>query len=111
MEKEKVHLQLAKVNKLKEKLEILCRELQKQNKTIIVTLPIIEQCLLSKDESKKIAEDEQTKRNDLSKKFHDTIQQITVKMDEQAEERMKLVKENELYFLLLAYLFNIYCLV
>lgn len=38
LEKEKIMMQFNKVNTLKEKLEVLCRELQKQNKTIIVSL-------------------------------------------------------------------------
>ncbi len=80
---------------MREKLELLCRELQKQNKTIVVIFwEVVKIINFFKEESKKIAEDEQTKRNELSKKFHETIERVTLKMDEQAEERLKLVNEN-----------------
>lgn len=75
---------------MKGKLEVLCRELQKQNKTIM-------------EDSKRTAEDEQQKRQELSKKFHDTITQVTTKMEEQGEERIRLFRENELSEL------NTYC--
>lgn len=42
-----------------------------------------------------MAAEEQQKRQDLSKKFHTTIKEITTKMEEQGEERMKQLKENE----------------
>ncbi|KAJ7529762.1 hypothetical protein O6H91_15G064500 [Diphasiastrum complanatum] len=45
---------------LRQKLESLCRELQRQNKILL-------------DESKKVAAEEQQKRQELSTKFHDTI--------------------------------------
>jgi len=84
IEREKVSEQLSKANKIKSKMEHLCRELQKQNKLII-------------EESKKATEEEQSKRQELSKKFHETIQQISTKMEEQGEERVKLLKENDLF--------------
>jgi len=83
-EREKINAQLQKATNMKSKMEQLFRELQKQNKTIV-------------DESKKTAEQEQEKRQELSKKFHDTIQQISTKMEEQGEDRIKLYKENDMF--------------
>jgi chromosome segregation ATPase len=74
---------LTKTNGIKIKLETLCRELQRQNKTVL-------------EESKRVATDEQAKRQELSRKFHTTIKEITTKMEEQGEERMNQLKENEM---------------
>ena len=51
---------------------------------------------ISQDNSKRFAEEEQQQRQDLSKKFHEKIHEITTKMEEQAEERVKLFKENDM---------------
>eukprot|EP00741_Cyanophora_paradoxa_P017349 tig00020961_g16759.t1 len=82
-EKDTIYAELTKSNAIKSKLETLCRELQKNNKIIL-------------EESKRVALDEATKRQELSKKFHDTIKDITQKLEEQGEERMKQFRENEL---------------
>ena len=71
-----------KATAMKTKLETLCRELQRQNKQVF-------------EDSKRVAAEEQQKRQDLSKKFHTTIKEITTKMEEQGEERMNQLKENE----------------
>jgi len=81
-EKDTIYSELTKVNSIKSKLETLCRELQKQNKA-------------SQEDSKRMAEEEKVRRSDLSKKFHEKIQEISKKMEEQGEERIKLYKENE----------------
>jgi len=78
LSKEKASLSL-EVNKLgvaKSRLENLCRVLQEDNKRIV--------------------DDEQSKRQEIAKKFHDKIEEITTKMEEQGTERIKLYSENEL---------------
>eukprot|EP01111_Echinosteliopsis_oligospora_P007152 TRINITY_DN2181_c2_g1_i1.p1 TRINITY_DN2181_c2_g1~~TRINITY_DN2181_c2_g1_i1.p1 ORF type:complete len:337 (+),score=117.98 TRINITY_DN2181_c2_g1_i1:25-1035(+) len=82
-EKDLVQTELVKTNGVKVKLETLCRELQKQNKQVM-------------EGSKRIATEEQEKRQELSKKFHNTIKEITTKMEEQNDERMKQLKENDM---------------
>jgi len=79
-----VHSELTKVNSMKAKLEALCRELKRQNKQVL-------------EDSKRVATDEQQKRQDLSKKFHTTIKEITAKMEEQGEERLKQLKVGNAY--------------
>lgn len=51
--------------------------------------------------NKKAAEEEQNQRNELSKKFHSKIQEISQKLEEQGEERARTIKDNELYAVLL----------
>ncbi|XP_024515052.1 beta-taxilin isoform X1 [Selaginella moellendorffii] len=68
---------------IRQKLESLCRELQRQNKILL-------------DESKKIASEEQQRRQELSTKFHNTIKEISLKLDEQGDDRIRQVKENEI---------------
>eukprot|EP00249_Psilotum_nudum_P013521 c24377_g1_i1 orf=275-1969(-) len=68
---------------LREKLESLCRELQRQNKQIT-------------DECKRIASEEQQKRLDLSSRFQSAIKDVTVKLEEQGNERLRQIKENEM---------------
>eukprot|EP01112_Ceratiomyxa_fruticulosa_P006757 TRINITY_DN1763_c0_g1_i4.p1 TRINITY_DN1763_c0_g1~~TRINITY_DN1763_c0_g1_i4.p1 ORF type:complete len:349 (+),score=85.39 TRINITY_DN1763_c0_g1_i4:243-1289(+) len=73
---------ITKVTNVKNKLEILCRELQKQNKSVM-------------DESRKVGEEEAARRQELSSRFHATINDVTVKLEEQGEERLKQLQENE----------------
>ena len=47
------------------------------------------------EDSKRMAAEEQQKRQELSTKFHSTIQEITAKLEEQGDERIRQVKENE----------------
>lgn len=75
--------QLAKSVLVREKLESLCRELQRHNKQLT-------------DECKRIASEEQQKRLDLSTRFHDAIKDVSAKLEEQGGERMRQIKENEL---------------
>eukprot|EP01137_Pigoraptor_chileana_P008596 Opistho-2@55660 len=73
---------LARANAAKAKLEQLCRELQKQSKSI-------------KDETKRLTDAEQTKRDELSAKFQKTIGEITERMDKDTEARHQQAKEHE----------------
>ncbi|MCO5599240.1 hypothetical protein L7F22_053341 [Adiantum nelumboides] len=82
-EKLLVNAQLAKSSLVREKLESLCRELQRHNKQLT-------------DECKRIASDEQQKRLDLSTRFHDAIKDVTAKLEEQGDERLRQIKQNEL---------------
>jgi len=67
---------------VKGKLETLCRELQKQNKSVM-------------DDSKRVAEEEHAKRQQLSEKFQDTIKDVSAKLDTQGEDRIKQFQEND----------------
>ncbi|OQS01039.1 hypothetical protein ACHHYP_01962 [Achlya hypogyna] len=71
-----------KLSATKGKLETLCRELQKQNKTIIY-------------ESRKMAEDEDAKRKALSQQFQTTIEEVSVKMEQQGKDYVASLHENE----------------
>lgn len=68
---------------MKGKLETLCRELQRQNKQVL-------------DDAKRQASDEHAKRQELSGKFHSTIKDISDRMEEQADERLRQLRENEM---------------
>ncbi|ETW08884.1 hypothetical protein, variant [Aphanomyces invadans] len=71
-----------KVNATKGKLESLCRELQKQNKAIIA-------------ESRRIAEDENKKRQQLSQQFQTTIEDVSKKMEQQGKDYVASLQDNE----------------
>ncbi|KAG9453384.1 hypothetical protein H6P81_006288 [Aristolochia fimbriata] len=68
---------------VREKLESLCRELQRQNKTLM-------------DECKRVSTEGQNIRLDLSTKFHDAIKDVSVKLEEQKDECLAQLKENEI---------------
>ncbi|KAH7430716.1 hypothetical protein KP509_08G011200 [Ceratopteris richardii] len=78
-----LNAQLAKSKLVREKLESLCRELQRHNKQLT-------------DECKRIASEEQQKRLELSNRFHEAIKDVTVKLEEQGDERLRQAKQNEL---------------
>ncbi|OWZ09255.1 hypothetical protein PHMEG_00018071 [Phytophthora megakarya] len=80
--KSAVSTELVKTNTSKAKLEQLCRELQKQNKLIVT-------------ESRRIADEEDQKRRDLSAQFQKTIEDVSVKMDKQGQDYVESLKENE----------------
>eukprot|EP01117_Protostelium_nocturnum_P017889 TRINITY_DN7366_c0_g1_i1.p1 TRINITY_DN7366_c0_g1~~TRINITY_DN7366_c0_g1_i1.p1 ORF type:complete len:382 (+),score=146.21 TRINITY_DN7366_c0_g1_i1:137-1282(+) len=82
-EKDIASSDLAKMTSSKVKLENLCRELQKQHKSAI-------------ENSKKAAEEESNQRQELSKTFHTKIQEISQKLEDQGDDRMKLLKENDM---------------
>ncbi|KAL0632925.1 hypothetical protein Q9L58_008154 [Maublancomyces gigas] len=77
LQKEKDHSrsEMQKAVSMKHKLETLCRELQKENKRIKDT----------QDESKKLALNEQAKREELSNKFEATILEIKSRMEEESD--------------------------
>ncbi|KAF0687896.1 Aste57867_20388 [Aphanomyces stellatus] len=72
----------SKVTATKGKLESLCRELQKQNKTIIT-------------ESRRIAEEEDAKRKQLSLQFQTTIEDVSKKMEQQGKDYVASLQDNE----------------
>jgi len=74
--------EVTKTNGVKAKLEVLCRELQKQNKAVM-------------DDSRRVAEEEQSKRAALSEKFQDTIKDVSAKLDAQGDDRIKQFQEND----------------
>ncbi|CAI7872345.1 unnamed protein product, partial [Closterium sp. NIES-54] len=80
-ERDSVMAEMRKSATLRGKLETLCRELQKQNKTIL-------------EESKKAANEQQQKREELSSKFLDSIKDIELRLEEQGAERSSHLKEN-----------------
>ncbi|KAF4047445.1 Myosin-like coiled-coil protein [Phytophthora infestans] len=80
--KSAVSTELVKTNTSKVKLEQLCRELQKQNKLIV-------------NESRRIADEEDQKRRELSAQFQKTIEDVSAKMDKQGQDYVASLKENE----------------
>eukprot|EP00742_Colponemidia_sp_Colp-10_P006851 GILJ01007343.1.p1 GENE.GILJ01007343.1~~GILJ01007343.1.p1 ORF type:complete len:394 (+),score=98.93 GILJ01007343.1:36-1217(+) len=82
-EKDSAFSELARTQSVKNTLESLCRKLQKQNKMIL-------------EDSKRVASDEKQKREELSQKFQTTIQDITVKLEQQANERTEQAQHNEM---------------
>ncbi|KAG7401211.1 hypothetical protein PHYBOEH_002395 [Phytophthora boehmeriae] len=77
-----VSSELMKTSTSKAKLEQLCRELQKQNKLIV-------------SESRRIADEEDQKRRELSAQFQKTIEEVSAKMDQQGKDYVASLKENE----------------
>ncbi|KAG7533740.1 Taxilin family [Arabidopsis thaliana x Arabidopsis arenosa] len=68
---------------VRDKLESLCRELQRQNKMLM-------------EECKRVSTEGQTLRSDLSTKFQDAIKDVSIKLDEQKDESLAQLKENEM---------------
>ncbi|EXB80109.1 hypothetical protein L484_013436 [Morus notabilis] len=68
---------------VRDKLESLCRELQRQNKVLM-------------DECKRVSTEGQTLRLDLSARFQDAIKDVSNKLDEQKNECLSQLKENEM---------------
>ncbi|XP_075513547.1 uncharacterized protein LOC142548849 [Primulina tabacum] len=68
---------------VRDKLESLCRELQRQNKMLM-------------DECKRVSSDGQNLRTDLSNKFQDAIKEVSNKLEEQKDECLSQLKENEM---------------
>ncbi|ONK54901.1 uncharacterized protein A4U43_UnF9890 [Asparagus officinalis] len=67
---------------MRERLESLCRELQRQNKMLM-------------DECQRVSTEGQNMRLDLSNKFNDAIKDVSIKLEEQKEECLAQLKENE----------------
>ncbi|XP_062156824.1 uncharacterized protein LOC133864490 [Alnus glutinosa] len=68
---------------VRDKLESLCRELQRQNKMLM-------------DECKRASMEGQSLRLDLSVKFQDAIKDVSNKLEEQKEECLSQLRENEM---------------
>ncbi|GLI64714.1 hypothetical protein VaNZ11_008074 [Volvox africanus] len=81
-EKDKVQSELKKTNILKDKLEELCRQLQKEAREVA-------------DDSRRRHEEELRQRQALQAKFTQAINDVSEKMDAQATERARQLAENE----------------
>ncbi|XP_019194452.1 PREDICTED: beta-taxilin-like [Ipomoea nil] len=68
---------------VRDKLESLCRELQRQNKILM-------------DECKKVSTEGQNLRLDLSNRFQEAIKEVSNKLEEQKDECLSQLKENEM---------------
>lgn len=81
-EKDKVQADLKKANTLKDKLEELCRQLQREVKEVA-------------EESKRRNEEELKQRQVLQQRFTQAINDVSAKMDQHQQERMKQIAEND----------------
>lgn len=81
-EKEQLQQEFNKTILTKSKLESLCRELQKQNKTI-------------KDESFSRIREEEEKRKETQNKFQKSLNEIQVLMSENNDKNLKLKADNQ----------------
>ncbi|KAE8682059.1 beta-taxilin-like isoform X2 [Hibiscus syriacus] len=68
---------------VRDKLESLCRELQRQNKMLM-------------DECKRVSTEGQNLRLDLSARFQDAIKDVSNKLEEQKEDCLSQLKENDM---------------
>ncbi|KAI9124676.1 hypothetical protein K1719_004598 [Acacia pycnantha] len=68
---------------VRDKLESLCRELQRQNKMLM-------------EECKRVSTEGQNLRLDLSAKFQDAIKDVGIKLEEQKDDCLSQLKENEM---------------
>nr|GMC70845.1 alpha-taxilin isoform X2 [Ipomoea batatas] len=68
---------------VRDKLESLCRELQRQNKILM-------------DECKRMSTEGQSLRLDLSNRFQEAIKEVSNKLEEQKDECLSQLKENEM---------------
>ncbi|KAK5833094.1 hypothetical protein PVK06_016906 [Gossypium arboreum] len=68
---------------VRDKLESLCRELQRQNKMLM-------------DECKRVSMEGQNLRLDLSARFQDAIKDVSNKLEEQKDDCLSQLKENEM---------------
>lgn len=67
---------------VKTKLESLCRQLQQQSDSLV-------------EERKRLTETERRRRHELADEYQHTIEDVKKKMDQQANERSRLARENE----------------
>ncbi|XWS66137.1 hypothetical protein CRYUN_Cryun05aG0174200 [Craigia yunnanensis] len=68
---------------VRDKLESLCRELQRQNKMLM-------------DECRRVSTEGQNLRLDLSARFQDAIKDVSNKLEEQKDDCLSQLKENEM---------------
>ncbi|KAL6586482.1 hypothetical protein OROMI_001470 [Orobanche minor] len=76
---------------VRDKLESLCRELQRQNKLLMV----VKLACSKLDECKRVSTESQNLRVDLSDKFQDAIKEVSKKLEEQKGECISQLEENE----------------
>ncbi|KAJ9512103.1 hypothetical protein QJQ45_012743 [Haematococcus lacustris] len=81
-ERDKVQGELRKTNQLLDKLQDVCRQLQKDNKTVL-------------EEARRMKEEEGVARAAMATKFQGLIADVTTKMGTGAEERAALQAEND----------------
>lgn len=67
---------------VKNKLESLCRQLQQQSDSLV-------------EERKRLTDTERRRRHELADEYQHTIEDVKKKMDQQANERSRLARENE----------------
>ncbi|XP_078435006.1 alpha-taxilin-like protein isoform X2 [Wolffia australiana] len=82
---------------VRDRLESLCRELQRQNKLLM-------------EECKRVSNEGQILRTEFSKKFNDAIEDVSKKLEMQKEECLAQLKENELLRTKLTHLSEQYAL-
>jgi chromosome segregation ATPase len=80
-QKDTAEAELTKVTAVKSKLETLCKELQKQQRTLA-------------SENQRIVAEEQEKRKNLSNQFQETIADVKFKMEDQSQAHLEQAKEN-----------------
>ncbi|KAJ4816885.1 Alpha-taxilin [Rhynchospora pubera] len=68
---------------VRERLESLCRELQRQNKMLM-------------EECRRVSTEGQNMRHELSERFNNAIKDVSSKLEEQKDECLSQLKENEL---------------
>lgn len=81
-DRDKAQSELKKANMLKDRLQELCRQLQRENRDVM-------------EDCKKRAEEEHKQRAGLQQRFTDAINDVTSKMDQQQQERAKQIAEND----------------
>lgn len=81
-EKDRVQTELKKANTLKDKLEELCRQLQREVKEVA-------------EESRRRNEEELKQRQALQQRFTQAINDVSAKMDQHQQERVKQIAEND----------------
>jgi len=74
--------ELSKTLGVKSKLESLCRQLQQQSDVLV-------------EERKRFTDTERRRRHELADEYQHTIEDVKKKMDQQANERSRLARENE----------------
>jgi len=82
MDRAQSQAELNKTLGVKSKLESLCRQLQGQSDTLV-------------EERKRFTDTERRRRHELADEYQHTIEDVKKKMDQQANERSRLARENE----------------
>jgi len=81
-ERDGAQAELTRTLAVKGKLESLCRQLQQQTKALV-------------EERRQLTERERQRRQELADEFQHTIGDVKKTMDQQAQERTRLARENE----------------